>query len=58
MRAGGLAGLATIRFTGRLCGSETATIDVAVVYTPAARRASGGTAEIEAVIDLMIAETN
>ena len=53
--------LATIRFTGRLCGSETATIatiDVAVVYTPAARRASGGTAAFEAVIDLMIAETN
>ena len=33
-------------------------IDVAVFYTPAARRAVGGTAEIEALIDLMIAETN
>ena len=33
-------------------------IDVAVFYTPAARRAEGGTAEIEALIDLMIAETN
>ena len=33
-------------------------IDVAVVYTPAAREAAGGAPEIEAVIDLMIAETN
>ena len=50
--------LATIEFTGRLCGDETVTIDVAVVYTPAARAAAGGTAAIEAVIDLMVAETN
>ena len=34
------------------------TIDVAFVYTPAARERAGGTAAIEAVIDLMIAETN
>ena len=33
-------------------------IDVAVFYTPAARAATGGTAAIEAEIDLMIAETN
>ncbi|MCY4509871.1 MAG: M12 family metallo-peptidase [Acidobacteria bacterium] len=33
-------------------------IDVAVVYTPAARDAAGGTAAIGAVIDLMVAETN
>ena len=33
-------------------------IDVAVFYTPAARRAEGGTAGIEALIDLMVAETN
>ena len=33
-------------------------IDLAVFYTPAARRAEGGTAAIEALIDLMIAETN
>ena len=33
-------------------------IDVAVFYTPAARRAEGGTGEIEALIDLHIAETN
>ena len=31
---------------------------MAVVYTPSARQAAGGTAAIEAVIDLMIAETN
>ena len=31
---------------------------MAVVYTPSARRAAGGTAAIEAVIDLMITETN
>ena len=51
--------LATIDFTGRLCGAETnAEIDVAVVYTPAARAAAGGAASIGAVIDLMVAETN
>ena len=44
---------------GPLCeaGSDV-TIDVAVVYTPAAREEAGGVPEIEAVIDLMIAETN
>jgi len=51
--------LAAIEFTGRLCEAETdVTIDVAVVYTPAAREEAGGTAAIEAVIDLMVAETN
>ena len=49
----------TIDFLGALCEVEAdVTIDVAVVYTPAARKAAGGTAAIEAVIDLMIAETN
>ena len=48
----------TLDLNGALCGAGPATIDVAVVYTPAARRAAGGTAAIEAVIDLMIAETN
>ena len=48
----------TMDFNGAFCGAGPATIDVAVVYTPAARRAAGGTAAIEAVIDLMIAETN
>ncbi len=41
------------------CDMDAAvTIDVAVVYTPDAREAAGGTPEIEANIDLMIAETN
>ena len=51
--------LATIAFLGPLCGVEPdVTIDVAVVYTPAAREAAGGSAAIEAAIDLMVAETN
>ena len=51
--------LDTIEFEGRLCeGEPEVTIDVAVVYTQAAREEAGGTAEIEAVIDLMVAETN
>ena len=51
--------LATIEFLGPLCGSDRdVTIDVVVAYTPAAREAAGGTAAIEAEIDLMIAETN
>ncbi len=56
--------LATIDFfgsSGLTCGSspdEMPSIDVAVFYTPAARREAGGKAEIEARIDLMIAETN
>ena len=54
------AWLRTIDFRGAPCGVEAdVTIDVAFVYTPAAReRAGGSTAAIEAVIDLMIAETN
>ena len=51
--------LAAIRFTGVPCGDRAnVTIDIAVVYSPAARAAAGGTAAIEAEIDLMIAETN
>ena len=51
--------LATIDFNGRLCESAgNVTIDVAVVYTPAAREAAGGAAAIGAAIDLMIAEAN
>ena len=51
--------LATIEFYGPLCQAGTdVTIDVAVIYTPAAREAAGGSAEITAEIDLMIAETN
>ena len=56
--AGWRGWLKTIEFDGRLCGAERVTIDVAVVYTPAAREAAGGTAAIEALIDLWIAETN
>ena len=47
--------------SGLICGlspAEMSSIDILVVYTPAARRIVGGTAEIEAMIDLMIAETN
>ncbi len=51
--------LATIEFWGPSCDAEpNATIDIAVVYTPAAREAAGGAAGIEAEIDLWIAETN
>ena len=51
--------LETISFTGRRCGDEAVTIDVAVVHTPAARAAApGGTAAIAAFVDLLIAETN
>ena len=51
--------LATIEFYGPLCEAGTdVTIDVAVIYTPAAREAAGGAAAITAEIDLMIAETN
>ena len=46
-------------FNGGLCGAGTdVTIDVAVVYTPAAREAAGGRDAIEATIDLVVAETN
>ena len=55
--------LETIEFTssGLPCGRPAdamSSIDIAVFYTPAARRDAGGTAGIEALIDLMIAETN
>ena len=50
---------ATISFSGLICPPESQTvIDVAVFYTPAARADAGGTAAIEAEIDLMAAETN
>ena len=51
--------LETIELFGPLCEAGTdVTIDVAVIYTPAAREAAGGAAALEAVIDLMVAETN
>ena len=51
--------LATIEFWGPPCEvGPDVTIDIAVVYTPAAREAAGGVAAIEAEIDLWITETN
>ena len=55
------AATATFHGSGLTCGSPApavSAIDVAIFYTPAARRAAGGTAAIEAEIDLMVAETN
>ena len=54
---------ATITFlpSGAPCGRslpEMPTIDVAVFFTPAARRVAGGAAEMGAMIDLMVAQTN
>ena len=50
---------ATISFSGLICPPQSQTvIDAAVFYTPAARDDAGGTAAIEAEIDLMAAETN
>ena len=44
---------------GAFCEPETnLTLDMAVFYTPAAREEAGGVDAIEAVIDLMLAETN
>ena len=51
--------LDTITFSGLICPpDEQSIIDVAVFYTPAARENVGGTDEIAAAIDLMVAETN
>ena len=51
---------ATLEFAGTMCGAprRNVTVDVAVVYAPAARRAAGGPAAIEASIDLGVAEIN
>ncbi len=56
-----LAGIKYFSPSGLTCGRPPATvpsIDIAVFYTPPARRVAGGTVEMEAVIDLMVAETN
>ena len=56
-----LAGIKKFTSSGLSCGRPAAAmpvIDIAVFYTPSARRIAGGTAEMEAMIDLMIAETN
>ncbi|MDE0006117.1 MAG: M12 family metallo-peptidase, partial [Rhodospirillaceae bacterium] len=52
--------LATLDFAGvSLCAAgPDVTMDLAVVYTSAAREAAGGTVAIQAVIDLFVAETN
>ena len=50
--------LKDIAFNGRFCEVGSVTIDVAVVYTPAARELVGGRAAIEAIIDLWIADAN
>ena len=47
--------------SGLVCGrppDPMPSIDVAVFFTPAARRKAGGKAEMEALIDLMVVETN
>ena len=51
--------LAAIGFYGPPCEPRPdVTVDVAVLYTAAAREAAGGAGDIGAEIDLMIAETN
>ena len=52
--------LEAIDFEGTICADEAEdpTVDIAVVYTPFAREAAGGTDAVEAEIDLMIAVTN
>ena len=53
--------IARFRSSGLTCGEPVpavSTIDLAVFYTSAASVGAGGTAAIEAVIDLMVAETN
>ena len=48
-----------VDFLGTLCGTDhTVTVDVAILYTEAARETAGGKAGVETAIDLMIAETN
>ena len=50
----------TLEFLGRVCDepATAVTVDVAVVYTPAARDALGGAAAVAALVDMRIAETN
>ncbi len=50
--------LEAIDFAGAVCGSRPDVIDIAVFHTPAARESAGGLDEIEAEIDLYVAETN
>ena len=54
------AWLTTIDFNGAFCesGDELSMIDLAVFYTPSARREAGGPAAVAASIDLLVAATN
>ena len=57
----GLFSLEELSYVGPICTPDSNTeslITVAVFYTPAAQLGQGGTAEIETLIDLMIAESN
>lgn len=56
--AGWLSWMGATDFAGAVCGSRSDVIDVAVFHTPAARESAGGLDEIEAAIDLYVAETN
>ena len=53
-----LTWLEAIEFAGAICGSQPDLIDLAVFHTPAARDAAGGPDDIDAAIDLYVAETN
>ena len=53
-----LTWLEAIDFAGAICESQPDLIDLAVFHTPAARDAAGGPDEIDAAIDLYVAETN
>ncbi len=53
-----LSWMEAIDFAGAVCGSRPDVIDIAVFHTPAARESAGGLDEIEAEIDLYVAETN
>ena len=50
--------VAAIDFVGAICESQPDLIDLAVFHTPAARDAAGGPDEIDAAVDLYVAETN
>ena len=53
-----LSWMEAIDFAGAVCGSRSEVIDVAVFHTSAARESAGGLDEIEAAVDLYVAEAN
>ena len=53
-----VATVAGVRADAEATDDDGAVIDVLVLHTPAAREAEGGTAPIEALVDLWVAETN